>query len=184
MTVDTPPTHRLTVTLGPDCWIYPDQSPGVVRVKTRVNVDGEEVWATAIVPARLLDKVEPPLPPEPPMGAVVTLTPKRPAERVFSRDDESSPYKSEPWFGEDGWWSWEEICSLGTPVRLVPDPFAEPVELPWVHAFEEGEPIKVWASSASNRAAYVEGWGHLAADDARDMAKALWAAADQAEAAS
>ena len=72
-------------------------------------------------------------------------------------------------------------CDRGNLTDVTRPPFAEPVELPWKREFDTSTLI-VERSNASNRAVYVDGmYGHITADEARAMARALMAAADAAE---
>jgi len=152
---------------------------GVDMIDTPRVVDGAPVRTDSgdvlLIPMKLLTAVPPP---EPPVGAYAIggLTAVRletgPAGCTwFTTGEEGRPYR---------WSNWAELWDrTGGPevavVPLVPDPFAEPVVLPWRHDFTDGGPIHVRRSTSSNRAAYVEGWGHLTADEARAMARALWA---------
>jgi hypothetical protein len=121
-----------------------------------------------------LTLVPPPLPPEPEFGAVLRCD-----------DGYLHIRKGRSWNDHgDGYCTWAELNTAHDRplVRLVPDPFAEPVELPWRLTFDDDEPILVSHSTASNRVAYVSGWGHLTADDCRAMARALWTIADEEDA--
>lgn len=76
-----------------------------------------------------MEAVAPPLPPEPPVGTVVLVG--MVFEQVLRRYEHG-------WAGpgdERGEYAtWAEVCSLGTPVLLVPDPLAGAPELPWTDA--------------------------------------------------
>lgn len=136
----------------------------------------------------------PSLPPEPPDGSVVRIGERGP---IFDRDDSAVP-GNECW-GDRRWLgfgpdakplriTWAEVCTGGTPVRLAPDPFGEPVELPW-------EPAAPWSLPYVRVAAEPGGVGltigqtvdtsdgyALDAAEARSLARALWSAANQADA--
>jgi hypothetical protein len=146
-----------------------DEAPitGAIASCKGFIIDGH----TVAVHEALLTEVVPPLPPEPPPGSVV-----RACGRVFEQRPDGEPGR---WFDTwtNGWTRWSKVCEEGPPALLVPDPLAGAPELPWEHRFTDGGPLKVCISSASNRAAYVEGWGHLTAEEARTMGLALLAAA-------
>lgn len=78
------------------------------------------------IPMAALTEVKPPLPPEPLNGSFV-----RAGEHYFQRDDQRLDMDHSAWWNlsDDRWSTWEQVCQLGTPVRLVPAP--EPVALPW-----------------------------------------------------
>ena len=120
-----------------------------------------------------LTAVDPPLPPEPPVGTV-----------VLDRD-------GRVWVSLDldRWQSvvggrefWVDLVAARGPLTLlVPDPFGEPVELPWWS--DDRSRIEVHPGAA--RSVTVWFWGKadtFRPASAREMAKALWAAADAAEA--
>lgn len=133
--------------------------------------------ARIIVRESDLTEVPPPPPLEPPIGAyrvggVLCM-------RVSSEPEKCWVYQTtDEMFAEK---TFEDICSdHGSDiVRLVPAP--EPVELPWSRKYVDGKRFLVTKSSASNRAVYVQGWGHLTIDESRQMAYAALAAADAAE---
>jgi hypothetical protein len=120
------------------------------------------------------------LPPEPPVGSVVL-------------DNEGDAWQLTPlgWViasaSRGGYETSAALQRYGlaelTP--LVPDPFGEPVELPWVREAKAfGEELRVEFSHqdyAGDAAIYAAG-GHMTCSEARDMARALWTAANQAEA--
>ena len=105
----------------------------------------------------LLTEVKPPMPEEPPVGSV-------------GRCDEGYIHirQGRSWTNHDDVpATWSEVYSHGFTL-LVPDPFAEPVELP------------AWGVSVrSNSVMY--GQRLLDSAEARMKARALWAAADAAE---
>jgi hypothetical protein len=125
----------------------------------------------------LLTEVKPPLPPELPVGLYQDAN-------------------GQVWQHESNWWGpgaevatdWENAHRHGPFTRLVPDPFAEPVTLPWRCNGVEvqqtrsdtgpGHLVHVSTKNASY------GFDHLPPDRAREMARALWAAANAAEVAS
>lgn len=126
-------------------------------------------------PGMPLEQISPPVPVEPGIASVVLDCHDRAWQHLA--------------FGGRGDWcctvddlgaDWEELNrEYGPLVHLVHAP--EPVELPWVREYDNAPAVKVSRSSASNRAAYVENWGHLTADDARQMARALWTVANEHE---
>ena len=136
-----------------------------------------------VLPLRRLTKVEDPLPEEPPVGSVVR------AQLV----DEDEPWmwqRTTPTIGYGaGWYAaglgmcfeWAALCTRGTPVLLVPAP--EPVELPWRGESNGTRPIAVTQRSINTVRVDVgrdEGF-NIEAATARDMARALWTAADRSE---
>lgn len=122
--------------------------------------------------------LEPALPPEPPAYSVVQI-----GASFFERRFDAAVN----WFdvAAQSWLTWEQVCSVGTPTRLVPDPFAEPVPLPWrgrdqvedctVEVQERDHDEHVPVSILGIKTIYLD------RDDARSMARALIAAADKAE---
>lgn len=131
-------------------------------------VDGELVW----VPLTLLMEVAPPLS-EPPPKAVVLVG-----------DDPGLVYRrygagwAEPGGGD--LLRWADVCALGAPVRLVPDPLAEPLQhRPWQHRDADGCEMGVYESQRPWAAARV-GQGSYCADLTPEaclaMARALVAA--------
>jgi len=129
----------------------------------------------------LLTEVKPPLPLEPVTnGTVVRLD----GGGLWAR---SITGTGANWLGVHSRQlsTWSELCQLGTPVVLVPDPFAEPVELPWEDKTKCGVTVGVRALDTGN----VNVW--MTPEDvirvatvtgalARDMARALWVAAAEA----
>jgi hypothetical protein len=138
--------------------------------------DGTEL----VMQRRHLTVVEPPLPPEPPVGSVVRVTIGG-ESRVFTHLNEDVALTLGGWRDARTWTDWSWLCEYG-PVLLVPDPFAESVELPWspgkgtwvVWPLDDGDEVSV----------SVPGGKHygLSLADARAMARALWSAANAAEA--
>jgi len=130
----------------------------------------------------LLAEVAPPLPEEPPAGSAVAV-----GSYVYQRSDAE---RDNHWlvtgavFGS----SWAELCSgAEPPVRLVPDPLAGPMELPWEHVDREGYDIGVYESQRQWAAARVGQGEHcadLTAEACRTMARSLCGAADASERAS
>ena len=170
--------YRLPEALGGgECIFYAKgYAPGCVIVELVDVAPGLRVEIEEVA----LTEVKPPLPPEPPNGVVYI---------------EGWGY----WQKFSGFWegtvsrkcnSWADVCALGTPVRLVPDPFAEPVEHPWERQI--GTPY-VYISGADHDGTVgftvgptlntSDGYS-LTAKEARVMARALETAADQAEAQS
>jgi len=99
---------------------------------------------TVTLPHRLLTPVKPPLPPEPPDTSVVRNPDPELSVRVYERDDRSCQYPR-VWFaaGDEEASTWAEVCALGTPVLLAPDPFTEPVNLPFTVTDEDGDKLTV-----------------------------------------
>lgn len=158
-----------------DQWYGPDR-----YVRATVG-EGAAAFVIDINP-KLLTEVKPPLPEEPPIGSVV-LDDDGHAWQRFARAV-GDPRTSE-WFsaGEAADEDWAGLNAYGPLTRLVPDPFAEPIGLPWTTGpvgvgYEPfglgGGPHKVAVSVRGEQA-------NVTAMVARDMARALWAAADQAE---
>jgi hypothetical protein len=129
------------------------------------------------VPAIALTEVEPSEPPNHSVVAGLGLDGE--SQWVFERDDGDSVSR---WLttGRTHVYSWAEICALvKNPAVLVPDRFAEPVELPWVlEAKSFGDELRVERSRADYGIAdlYVAG-GHVTNDEARAMGLALLKAA-------
>jgi len=128
------------------------------------------------------------LPDEPPDGAVVQA-----GIKVFQRTGTpfDGDYEDEaPWYqnGVELGVDWEYVCSCaheddgGVPVRLVPDPFAESVELP-ATIYAGLTEIRVMPATSDNdvRMAFNRAWALLPRGDARMLARALWSAAGAAE---
>lgn len=145
---------------------------------------------------RLLVEVTPPLPPEPLTGYY--LLKENSAAPLFVAEHEQDYGQ---WYvaGHEKAFSWSELCAHWPSLsftRLVPDPFAEPVELPWVgvaQKFSSIGPAEVSVELCEQpglrflvRVAarpFGDGEWRLSWPRAREMARALWAAADTAEAA-
>jgi hypothetical protein len=152
-------------------------TPGVWWVVVRIDDETFPLW----LPGTVLEEVVPPLPAEPDPWSVVQTG----AAFFERRGNEAIGWYN---IGGHTFVTWEQICSGGTPTRLVPDPFAEPVTLPWEAADEvRSYIVEVTAVGDEvrdvNRA--VEGYRVgvlLTPDGARAKARALWAAADAAEA--
>jgi hypothetical protein len=107
------------------------------------EIEAEEIWGgcaggrpeyrlqggvTILAPAgEPFAPVVPPLPPEPPQDSVVAVIYPNTTTLVFQRWQGSW---RRPGYEET--YRWADINGFeGTVVTLVPDPFAEPVELPW-----------------------------------------------------
>jgi len=134
-----------------------------------------------------LVEVKPPLPPEPPVGAyrvggVLCM-------RVTPVSDKCWVYQTADGMFDE--MTFAGLCSLfGSDVtRLVPDPFAEPVELPWsclAQKFSSIGPAEVTVEKWPNYVRIVarpfgDGEWRLSPPRATAMARALWAASGQAE---
>ena len=168
------------------------------------EIEAEEIWGgcaggrpeyrlaggfTLLAPAgQPLERVKPPLPEEPPYKTVVLDDDGQAWQRFAPAVGD--PLKTSEWSCAGGAADedWAGLNAYGPLTRLVPDPFAEPVELPWRSdgvdvqpTTDDGRPgPNVYVST--KRASY--GFAHVRPSVARAMARALWAAADQAERAS
>jgi hypothetical protein len=170
-------TYRLPEALGGgevEVEIVPNPSVtrrtdnGFVRVLIKTD---DESFPIAL-PFSVLTEVEPPLPPEPDGPAY-----------VVDRDENVWQRRRTGWQRiTGGQQSWAELWrDFGPLTRLVPDPFAERIELPW----RSGN----GAFSITIRDGYVRVLApgvpvDTGPDGAREMACALWAAADAAGATS
>jgi len=148
-------------------------------------VDGH----TVLVHRALLTEVKAPLPEEPPYGTVVrTLIRDEDEPWVFERLSMSDRTDGKNWgaAGRDEAYAWADLNVRAAPIILVPDPFAEPVELPWER---KGTPYVFIATDGGTGylgltigPSEITSHGYsLDADEARDMARALMAAAEAAE---
>ena len=148
----------------------------------RFDVDGVRFY----VGLDALTEVKPPLPEEPP-----DLTVLRAGTAVYQRDDGGGPMHRWWMAGRAQSTDWPSIADLAF-TRLVPEPFAEPVELPWqaTGGADGDRPWSVGVETSTgatpmvlvNAAVCGRGAGvYLFAAGARRMARALWAAADAAE---
>ena len=148
-----------------------------VRYKVDSTLDGFEV--TSEVLASWLTPVKPP-PVEPPHGTPVVA-----GGHLAWRIDHPIRDNFEP----ERWWqagspspvTWTEVCSWGDPVVYVPDPLAEPVQLPWT-----GGRFAVHVNRGLPRPVRIEvldpgfaDWCNT--DEARNLCRAVWAAANQAD---
>lgn len=126
----------------------------------------------------LLTEVPPPLPEEPPAG-FYRATDGTDGKTLAERDGDD-------WYvgGCGGPLPWDAVGSnYDTFVRLVADPFAEPVELPWELPVY-GDTLTVAVQGIGVGFGFDQMMGRLTVGDARLAARALWAAADAAERAS
>lgn len=178
--------YRLPDALGGgECTIKDkDQRYGPDRYVRATVGEGDEAITVDLLRG-LLTEVKAPLPEEPPVGAIVMV------------DGEAVQHFDEPYEGKFDWasvgspkrLSWVQLCDLalpGTPTRLVPDPFAEPVTLPLrlICAASQGEVLEIANPDTDSQIpVLVHGRGTvwLDADQARTAAGALMAAADAAE---
>jgi hypothetical protein len=143
-------------------------------------------------PGKPLDEIVT-VPPEPVNGSVVRITSLiRPKLRIIAERDDSAEgaVSDERWFTtEAGPATWVDLVGPdGVVTYLVPDPFAEPVTLPWDAETSYGAEVGVRALDTGS----VNEWiqrpdvksvvATLTPTLARDKARALWAAADAAEA--
>lgn len=150
--------------------------PGMIRLRV-----GDSV---ALFDASVLTKVEPPLPPEPPLWTPVLVR----DHEVFQRQPRGSRSAySHAGFEED--YTWAEVCGGDVPRVLVPAP--EPVELPWMAVCSaDGEDVLSVGPPDSENQIIVKIRGtrtgelravYLDAEQARAGSRALWTAADAAE---
>lgn len=167
--------YRLPEALGGgECTIV-ERDPALTLMGKPAHVVMTEDGTYVVVQTGTLTKVKLPLPEEPPIGSV-------------GRCDEGYIHirQGRSWTNHDDVpATWSEVYSHGFTL-LVPDPFAEPVELPWggshglkvsqTHT-DSGPGDKVYVSTKG--ASY--GFAHVKPSLAREMARALWAAADAAE---
>ena len=151
--------------------------------KVDVVIDG---LGTLCMPARWLTEVEEPLPEEPPIGSVVRaqlVDEDEPWAWERSTDHHNGP----GWYmaGADSTFEWAALCKRGTPVLLVPAP--EPVELPCeIKGITDGTSAIATLDRGNSPLLQVLNNGHCAgvllrAETCRDMARALWTAADRSE---
>jgi hypothetical protein len=145
-----------------------DAPPGTVAFAV-TDVDNTGAWVV-YVPLALLTKVDPPRP-EPPMWSVVQI-----GGSFFERTDRD-------WVDltTGARLPWVQVCEVGTPTRLVPDPSGDPVELPWTHVDPYGAKATIRTWPVGIVRVEIPGSCDLLAGEARSMAHALWAAADAAE---
>lgn len=167
-------------------------SAPVVVMGTPVRIEGGEVL---LVPMSLLEEVEEVVD-EPGPGYYLAV----------EGDSEAPPFVAEHEAGY-GWhiaghsrgFTWQELRAEWpslTFTELVPDPFAEPVELPWVGVAQKFSSIGPAEVSVElfeqpglrfmvriTARPFGDGEWRLSWPRAREMARALWAAADAAETA-
>jgi hypothetical protein len=145
---------------------------GYAAVAPASPKDGDPI---ALIPRKWLTEVKPPMV-EPPVGSVM-------------RDRHG-----DAWVRMEGGWkcgilpvslvTFEALQNFGPLTLLVPDPFAEPVELPFI---EHG--LKVQPTKPDAEFVYVDitgsrhGITHLTSRQARRFAAAIVAAADAVDAA-
>lgn len=143
-----------------------------------------------MLPEDSVVEVASPLPPEPAVGEFVACGAAGNLLPFFRRWDEG-------WGAVGGsdprGWTWAEICARaqerrgGPPVRLVPDPFAEPVELPWASQPYAQGLMRTVVHLSSDGVVDENGNGitgvavAMPPEMARAKARALLAAADRAE---
>jgi hypothetical protein len=176
-------TYRLPEALG-----YGQYEGDLLKDEERVRFDIDGVGLVDVPRAALIPVADPP---EPAVGEFVAT----------GTDGNLLPFYrrwSEGWFEVGGadqvTWTWAEICAQSRdkadrrPVRLIPDPFAEPVPLPWVdreitvtRTVPEGTFVFLTLDEGST---VDRTFVHLTNDRARDLARALWAAVDAVEAKS
>jgi hypothetical protein len=175
--------YRLPDTLGgAECEIVSDHIPGYPSYVAVAVDKGRSV----IVPSDWLTEVRPKLPPEPPDDSTVRIAETRP--HVYHRDDHGGDSRAAyRWYvpGGDAARSWADLCALGLPVLLVPDPAAgaEPSGEGTCHTDRRvllrvrlsGYVVCVEVYEDGQRQS-VE----LTPEDAESVARTLWAAAEKA----
>jgi len=181
--------YKLPEVLGAgECAIVRDAAPGSLWVQVEVGEGNEQI---VIELARsLLTKIASPLPEEPPVGAyriggVLCM-------RVSSEPAKCWVYQTkDEMFTEE---TFADLCSdFGTDiVRLVPDPSAEPVALPWELDVSDGPRrnrtvrVNYFPHAPATPVLSLEGndvkvLAEVSPDQARAIANALMTAADAAE---
>lgn len=175
--------YRLPEALGGgECILLNPPSGNGVYARATIG-EGEDAF-TIDLDRNLLTPVKPPLPEEPPVGAyrvggVMCM-------RVSAEPAKCWVYQTKgELFDED---TFAELCdNFGTEVvPLVPDPFAEPVKLPWSSRIGEF-PTTVRVELCTDGVSLVLQSGgrricpDLAPEEARELARALMTAADAAE---
>lgn len=161
------------------------------------EIEAEEIWGgcaggrpeyqlaggfTLLAPAgQPLERVTPPPPEEPPIGAVVLDSDNRAWQHTMGhRGDWESTYDD---MGDD----WSGLNEGAGPLTLlVPDPFAEPVELPLrlVCAATKDDTLEIAGPDDDHQIRLsILGLGSVYLDQrqARTAARALMSAADAAE---
>ena len=122
-------------------------------------------------------EVEPLLPPKPPMWSVVLDRHQRAWQHVDDGRGEWTCTVAD--LGAE----WDELNREDGPLTLlVPDPFAEPVALPWTlkgEAVIHSVRVRVAEGSVLPDFGYGNHGTVLDPEDARSFARALWAAADE-----
>lgn len=157
---------------------------GLIEMDGVLDTEGNVAFAipgggTFWVERRLLDVVKPTLPEEPPVGTVVLVEAPAAIPLVFFRypDGWAEPAQST-------YYDWGKVNSYGTPVRYVPDPFAEPVELPWSSHLDHSA-INVVKDDGRVLLEVVSGGRAMLRimppSVARELVRALMTAADAAE---
>lgn len=150
---------------------------------------------SVIVPPDAVTRVEPPLPPEPPVGTLVRDAEGRIYERQSYGIYERQSYGSTPehtWMhltsngaGRGLRYTWAKVCESGPVTILVP---MEPVELPFTVG-GAGSGVLETVISAHSSAVQIGFMRGLASDlvryfsarEARQLARALWAGADEVD---
>jgi hypothetical protein len=155
--------YRLPTSLGGTVAESIDQDDNLICF------DFEGVNRVVWLPLSCLTEVKPPLPPEPPVFAVVLV-----AGRAYQRiGDRWCTHGEMPH-------TWDMICEMGTPQHVV---FYEPVDLPWKGVsgltvdLPPGEHPPVFISFGARGTT----WAIHSVDDLRGAARALWTAADLQE---
>ena len=160
-----------------------------VSASTALNVNGRKV----IVPTDMLTPVKPPLPEEPPVGTVArALLTDEDEPWVFERLGKRTDGKDWGAAGRDEVYAWADLNVRATPVVMVPDPFAEPVELPWELDVSDGPRrnrtvrVNYFPHAPATPVLSLEGndvkvLAEVSPDQARAIANALMTAADAAQ---
>lgn len=153
-------------------------STAVQTLMSHVTVEVPGVGLVRIARNKLTE-VEPPLPEEPPVGAVVL---DRDGD-VWARKDQGD----KPWEcgGLDA--DWEHLNNrYGPVVRMVPDPVASAPELPWEYRDEDRIPFGVQLHAVEPLIAFDSTCPryYMPLDQAEQMALAILRAVREARAAS
>jgi hypothetical protein len=155
---------------------------GFARDDGRLDIHVPGFDGAFTVPKHALIMVESPLPPEPPLWSVVLDRQGHAWQHIADGRGEWDCAVHD--LGAD----WEELNrDRGPLIPLVPDPFAVPVELPWTGESSYGTKVEVLGGVDVDLRIQSKSGGFPATasfkpDRARELARALWAAADQAEA--
>jgi hypothetical protein len=155
-------------------WAAPGlDDPAVGDIPFNLPGFSRRLW----LPLEVLTKIQPDAPPP---GSIVQI-----GTRFFQRRDDAGIDWQD--LASGIWQTWAQACEGGSPIRFVPDPFADSVELPWQEEDPDGATARVAVRSTEMyrhaprvRVEAADGCD-FSPDEARSMARALWAAADVAE---